>query len=339
MRVKLRDIAALANVSVATASYVMNDKWGEKGISPETAERVTRLAEEHGFVPNRTAALLKKGRYHLIALISPHCADFYADLLQGIEEEGEKHDYQILFCSTFDRPDREEAYVKSLVARRVDGVIILPIESEAPHLKFLTRNRVPTVFFRRQAGAKARGKFMTFNDFEGGRMAAQHLIARGCKRIAFGTSSYLQDFEYLRIIEEARLQGCREAMREAGLATAGLDPILMEEDAPGAAARFASRVHETAIDGIVGFSDHAAIAMMNMLRSEGMSIPEDVRFIGFDDTEMGRLHWPALSSISLPKADLGKTMMEAIESMLERGSQDTDEMLLSPRVVSRASTA
>jgi len=90
--------------------------------------------QKHKFVLNRTANLLQKGKYHLIAIIVPRCADFFLELLQEIQQVGEKQDYQIIYSSTFDSTEREKTYLTSMIARWVDGVILLPVDAHAPPL-------------------------------------------------------------------------------------------------------------------------------------------------------------------------------------------------------------
>lgn len=339
MRTKLKDIARLAEVSIATASYVLNDQWEVKGIRQETAQRVMDLAEEHRFVPNRTATFLKKGRYHLIALISPHCADFYSDLLQGIEEQGEKQDYQILFCSTFNSAKREENYLRSLIARRVDGVIILPVDIHESHMEYLIKNRVPTVCFRRRASSDLAAKYMTFNDREGGKIAAKHLLAQGCQRIAFVSDTICEQYDYLKIIQEARAQGCIEALEEAGRPADELTVFVHDSGCPDYPEVIRDALSENKIDGVVGFSDMACVVLCRALRQVGLCVPKDLRVVGFDNTELGALFDPGLTSIGLPKPQLGRLMVDAIMRMIDSRQQETDEFFLSPYLIPRASTA
>lgn len=339
MRVRLSDIAKMANVSIATASYVLNGKAADRGISEATAQRILELAQEHGFVLNRTAGFLQKGRYHLIAVIAPRCADFMLDMLQEIQQEGEKRDYQFIYSSTFDSIEREKTYLKGLIARRVDGVIMLPVDIHAPHLRYLTRNHVPTIFWRRRADSQSSHKFMAFADSKGGYMAARHLIDQGCRRIAFCSNPAVLDLEYLRIIHEARLEGCMRALNEEGLRAVLPRGLLVDPREPEQGALLAEQMRSRRIDGLVGFSDDHIAQVMSLLRREGIRIPDDVRMIGFDDAAFDVFLDPPLSSIGLPKADLGRSMVEALLRMIETGEHETDEVLLDPYLVARESSA
>lgn len=338
MPIRLSDIAKMANVSIATASYVLNGKGEARGISEATAERIKKIAKTHGFVLNRTAGFLQKGRYHLIAVIAPRCADFLLELLQEIQQEGEKQDYQIIYSSTFDSIDREKTYLKSLIARRVDGVVILPVDIHAQHLRYLHRNHVPTVFFRRRADSTAPHKFMAFADVEGGYMAARHLIEQGCRRIVFSSGPIFLEWEYFRIIHEARLEGCLKALREAGLPLHGGEAVIVDERDPRHHEILAAELRRSKADGIVGFSDYHCMMLMDALRRTGFRLPEDMRIIGFDDTNFNKFMAPPLSSIGFPKAELGRTMVESLMRMIETKEQETDEILLTPHLAARESS-
>lgn len=336
--VRLSDIAEMANVSVSTVSYVLSGKWKDCRISDATAKRILDLVEQHGCVPNRTARFLKSGRCHLLALVSPHCADFYAEIIEGIEQEGEKRDYQILTGSTFNSIEREESYVKNLVARRVDGVIILPVDAHEDHLRYLSRNHVPTVCFRRRADVSIPFKFMTFNDFEGARIATRHLLDKGCERIAFISASLFLQYDFLRVIHEARTLGYAQALAEADH---GAKPRVfpLDEAASDYAETLTGLVRKHRIDGIVGLSDRTCAPVLRVLREAGIRVPEDVRVIGFDNSELAWLSYPPLSSIALPKRELGAAMVQALVRMVEDHEQETDEILLMPRLVERQTSA
>jgi LacI family transcriptional regulator len=338
VRIKLSDIARLANVSIATVSYVLNGKGGAQKISQATADRIRKIAREHGYVPNKTARYLKHGRYHLIALIAPHCADFYAGLLRSIELEGDKHEYQILFSSTFDDIEREETYIKNLIARRVDGVVILPIDVHSQHLQYLTRNHVPTIFFRRRADSSSPHKFMTFGDACGGLIATRHLIERGCRRIAFCSSPVFLGPDYLKVIHQARIEGYKQALKEAGREFCPEDVLVLAEPSPSYSEDLVEALKMRGYDGIVGISDRACLPILRSLQANGIRVPEQIKVIGFDNSDYLDFTAPPLSSIRLPKAQLGEAMMQALLRMIETREQEKDEVLLKPDLVEREST-
>jgi LacI family transcriptional regulator len=331
------EIARLAEVSTATVSYVLNGKAGRQGISAATAERVRDVAEDLGYVPDRMATSLRTGRYHLIALIAPHFADFYADLLQGIEEEGDKSNYQIIISSTFDRVSREARYVQSLIGRRIDGAIVLPVDIHEPHLRRFEKARIPTVCFRRRAGSDLRARFMTFDDYGAGRMLTRRLIEVGCKRLAFYCPQLFLERDYLRIIHEARFAGFRRACEEAGLSCGCDGPMVLEERDEGVGARLSEEAGRRKADGIVGVSDTSCLIAMHHLKAHGIRVPDDIKIAGFDNVLAASVAAPPLTTIAWPKAELGRAMMQSLLNMMETREQQTDEAFFEPRLVVRQS--
>jgi LacI family transcriptional regulator len=338
MPVKLSEVAKLAGVSIAAASYALNGRARQYGISKGTEARIKQIAEEQGYVANRTAAYLKKGRYHLITLIAPHFLEFFANLLEGIEHEAEESDYHVLFCSSFNRLDREKKYLKSLIARRVDGVIIMPTDVNAKHLLYLSKNSVPSVLFRHRLDSTLPHKFMSFDDVQGARLATRHLLDRGCRKVAFCSLAGYTAYEYIRPIHETRIEGFRRALEEAGLAYDEEMNVVYAGGGTQADIALVDRVKKQGIDGIVGISDEVVVPMMRMLRLAGIRIPEDLKLVGFGDSFAARISEPPLSTLSAPRWEMGVGMVQALMRMIESGEHETDEVLYPFGLIARQST-
>lgn len=337
-RVTLDRIAKLAGVSKATVSYVLSGRERECRIAEETAKRIREIAAEVDYIPNRTAALLRKGRHRLIALIAPHVADFYAELVSAIEGEAEQREYQMLLSSTFDSIEREQSYLKALIARRVEGVIILPVDIHQPHLDILKKRYIPTVFFRRRADSEMPLLFMTFDDFEVGRLATRHLVSRGCRRVLFVTSSVFQSLDYLRIIHRARFSGYEEELRACGSSSPVEEAFLLDFYDRATCRELVETIRRKGIDGLVCLSDEIAAQALQVLPHAGIRVPEQVRVTGCDNSLVAHYTSPPLTSVRLPKAELGKAMVDALFRMIDEERQETGEVLFSPGLVEREST-
>jgi DNA-binding LacI/PurR family transcriptional regulator len=337
-RITLNEIAQMAGVSKATASYVLNGREKANRISTETAVRVRETAAKFGYVLNRAAAQLKKGRHHLIALMAPHFSDFYAGLLQSIEQVAEERGYQTLFGSTFDSVEREKTYLNNLIARRVDGIILLPVDIFQPHLKLLTTHRVPSILFRRRASSKSPLMFMTFDDFEAGALAARHLSDRGCKRMAFLSSPVYVEQEYLSIIHQARLQGFNRTLKESGMPVPLEEAFMLTRGDAVSEHALVETFRKHRIDGFAAISDDIAVWAMRLLQDAGVRIPDQVRAAGCNNSELSVFAVPGLTSVGLPKARLGEEMVRVLFRMIDRQEQETDELLIEPHLVERDST-
>lgn len=337
MSVTLTEIAKKANVSIATVSYVLNGKAQAQGITEGTAQRILTIAEQEGYLPNKTAQFLRRGRYQLIALIAPHFQDCFLGLLKGIEHEAEKHDYQILLCSTFGDPEREARNIKTLIARRVDGVAIMPVDPRSPHLNYLTRNHVPTVFLQRRFAPPSEVKHMGVDNVAAGRLATRHLLESGCRCVAFGTSEPEASKACSRRRDQDRLAGYREALVEGGLYPA--HEVVVELDTgTDAAERVLDALRAHGCDGLVATTDALCKRILGALRHLGKACPEDLRLAGMGDTDLAHLSVPPLTSVAFPEEKMGLDLVRSLIRMIESGTQETDEMLYAPSLVVRASS-
>jgi LacI family transcriptional regulator len=180
--------------------------------------------------------------------------------------------------------------------------------------------------------------FMTFDDFEAGAIVAHHLMDRGCRRMAFLSSPVYVEQEYLAIIHQARLQGFNRTLRESG------KPVLLEEAVMLTRGNAASECALVEIfkkhrfDGFAAISDDIAVWAMRLLQDAGVRIPEHVRAVGCNNSELSVFAVPGLTTVGLPKARLGEEMVRVLFRMIDRQEQETDEVLIEPHLVERDST-
>ncbi|MCX7018474.1 MAG: LacI family DNA-binding transcriptional regulator [Candidatus Sumerlaeota bacterium] len=341
MPAKLSDVARLAGISKTTASFALNDEGGTRGISPDTVMRVKAAARQLGYVPNQASRFLRKGRQHLVGFLAPNINDsFYASIAQGIETAAEKHGYQVLFGSTFSNIERERRYIESLVARRIDGLVILPTDIKAHHLDLLHHHHVPTVMFRRRAVSRRKCKFMTFDDVESARLPVAHLAARGCRNIGLVVETQLALPEWLSIILDARIDGYRRALRDAGLRFRR-DNIL-EIGYSGSEKHVTATVEKylnsRKPDGLFAIEDLYYLRMKNALDRLGLRVPQDIKVVGCDNSYYCPYLSPPLSSVVFPQEELGRMMMEELEGMIGGSRGPSGEILLPPTLAARQSS-
>ncbi|HMP38892.1 MAG TPA: LacI family DNA-binding transcriptional regulator [Roseiflexaceae bacterium] len=285
------DVARLAGVSRATVSYVLNGQSGGKvRISDETRQRVLAAIEQLGYQPDAAARSLRTGRTQLLAVMVPDLTNpFYPLLIRGAQQRAEEHGYEILVYDTNDRAVREEAFVNTMLRRRVDGVILVSF-----HLDI------------RAAAAAAE--------------AIRHLIERGHRRIAHLAGPY--DTPPGKV----RLQGYREALEAAAIdydeqlvrygsfqreGVADLALQLLQVAAPPPTAIFAA-------------NDVMAIEVIRTLTHRGVRIPEDVAVVGFDNIPEADLVVPSLTTVGQDAQALGE---QAAALLLERlAGEDAAEL-------------
>src|SRR3954469_12453311 len=217
----VKDVAAAAGVSLGTVSNVMNRP---EVVSARTRERVERAMSDLGFVRNESARQLRAGTSRTLAYVMLDGTNpFFHDVAQGIELAAEDADLSLFICNSDSRSEREEVHLDRLLQQRVQGILITPVNPEAPHLDELARRGVPLVIVDRVRAGDASCS-VAVDDILGGRIAVEHLAEQGHTRVAFigGADSLGQVRE--------RLQGAREIWAELGLPEEDL--IYLPTEAP-----------------------------------------------------------------------------------------------------------
>ena len=323
----LEQVAAHAGVSPSTVSRILN---GTAVVSEVKQQAVADAIALLGFVPNPVARSLAGGRSLSIGVVTQAIdSPYYGGALRGIEDSLRAAGYSPLFTSGQWDEAEEARCIDLLRARRVDGLIVLTGRLSDAALKSLAK-AIPVVVTGRVL--KAVNLFsLNFDNFEGARLAAQHLIAMGHRSIAFisGVAGHPDAAE--------RMRGYRSALDDAGIR---FDPRLV---VPGAYHEDSGRVAvETLLDQGHGFSaifaanDQMAFGAALTLHRRGLNVPADMSLVGFDDLHASRYTIPPLSTVHQPVEDLGRLAAEAMLDLLA-GRKPT-AVLPAPTFVAREST-
>jgi DNA-binding LacI/PurR family transcriptional regulator len=335
MRVSIKDIAKAAGVSHATVSRALSDS---PLISTATKARVQTLAREMGYSPNALARGLVTRQTYSVGVVVTTIADpFVAEIVQGIEATAHDSGYTVILCNSGAVPEREIAAVEMLRSKRVDGVIVTSSRVGALYLDHLERIGTPIVLINNHNEQSGRYTFsVTVDNRHGGRMATEHLVQLGHRRIGYvtGPAQSSNDLD--------RLTGYREALVEAGiepdpaLVVAGngrtdggeraLEPLLSLDELPTA---------------VFCYNDMTAIGLVHAARRKHLSIPRDLAVIGFDDILFASYLEPPLTTIAQLKVEMGEQAMRMMLSLITAG-EDSDrevaDIVIQGRLIVRAST-
>ena len=320
-------VAQAAGVSASTVSRVLN---GTAVVSETKKRAIDDAIAALGFVPNPIARGLAGGRTFSVGVVTQALdSPFYGTAMRGIEDELLPGGYNALFVSGHWNAAVESRSIEVLRSRRVDGIIVLTGRLTDPVLKAYARTQ-PLVVTGRTL--KAPGLFaMNFDNFEGGRLATQHLIQLGHRRIAFiaGDSDHPDATE--------RLRGYRAALDQAGI---GFEPALV---VPGEYIELSGLL---AVDRLLGtgqrFSaifaanDQMAIGAALGLQRRSLRVPDDVSIVGFDDLPTSQYAIPPLTSVQQPAYELGRLAAQAMLQLLA-GTKPAIDMP-PPRLVARESS-
>ena len=325
--VTLDEVAAVAGVSAATVSRILN---GTAVVSELKKQAVDKAIERLGFVPNPVARGLAGGRTLSVGVVTQAIdSPFYGVALRGIEEELAAAGYSPLFVSGHWNAEQEESCIDMLRSRRVDGIIVLTGRLSDSALR-ATARALPVVVTGRDL--KAPNLFsLNFDNFEGGRLATHHLMALGHRRIAFISG----DPEHADALERQR--GYRAALEAANIA---YEPELVvpgryyELSGLEAVERLMqSRQHFSAI---FAANDQMAFGAALGLHRRGLRVPQDVSLVGFDDLPASLYSIPPLSTVHQPVQELGRLAASAMLDLL--GDKPPTAKMPAPRFIPRESS-
>ena len=332
--VSVRDVAQRAGVSVGTVSNVMNhpDK-----VAAQTVARVQEAIAELGFIRNDAARQLRNGRSNTIGLVVLDVRNpFFTDVARGAEDAAAAAGLAVTLGNSDENTDREATYLDLFEQQRVHGVLISPYSDITPRLRSLRARGIPVVLVDRTSSDLSISS-VSVDDLAGGAMALEHLVASGCRRIAFVGGP-------LEIIQVAdRLEGARRAAAghpDVQLEVVELPASSVIEGRTAGAAIAARPVNERP-DGVFCANDLVSMGMLQALvmQGSGIRVPDDIALIGYDDIDFASAAVVPLSSIRQPSALIGATAVGILLEEAEDPAIAPRQIEFQPELVVRASTS
>lgn len=331
--VRLKDIAAQAGVSMMTVSKALRDA---PDVSDATRDRIRKLAEAMGYVPDSTAQGLRNRATKLFGLILPTVTNpVFARVICAIEERTYELGYELLYAHTLNLIQREETSIRHMLARRVEGLFIYPVHRLQPEARIyqeLAASKLPIVLLGQTAPFCSQFLSVASDDEPASYEATRHLLELGHRRIAFLAGPIAAPWAH------ERLAGYRRALRDANLEPD--DHLLFPagstlDDGAKAAALLLPELPK--ITAIQASSDLAAIGCANALLNTGVRIPQDVSVMGFGNILSAEFFRVPLTTMRQPKRRLGHAAMDMMSKLL-RG-QPVESQRLPATLSLRASTA
>jgi LacI family transcriptional regulator len=339
--VTIRHVAASAGVSLQTVSRVINN---EANVRPETKERVQQAIDALGYVPSIAAQRMSGSRSYLILAINDRertIADWTArqgtdwvdQMLLGGMLKCAEHGYRMIFELVDTHSDHvERELLAAIAALQPDGIILTPPHSDNPQIVALLAEQ-ELAFARIGSQRQDHGLAISMDDEGSARMATRHLIAHGHQRIGFIAGS--PEYE----LSGWRVDGWRAAMAEAGLGTDGLLAPGDFSFASGRAAALALLDPPDRPTAIIASNDQMAMATLAVAKELGLTVPDDLSLISFDNTPIVQFAQPPLTAIDQSIAATASMAVELIIAQ-QRGDPPPDVLTVVPStLVSRASVA
>jgi LacI family transcriptional regulator len=329
----IRDVAGLAGVSVGTVSNVLNRP---DTVSGPTRQRVQAAIDQLGFVRNESARHLRAGSSRTIGLVVLDIANpFFTDVARAVEDVATEHGLAVILCNSADDTGREAGYLDLLTEQRVQGVLITPTAELSPALDAVRRRGVPLVLVDRRAAGPDECS-VAVDDVDGGRLAADHVLERGHRRIAFvGGSSGLPQVQ-------ERLTGVLAAVR-ASCASDDVLTVLSPSQLTVAGGREAAgQIIDLPADrrptAVLCANDLLALGVLQEMVRHGVAVPGDIAIVGYDDIDFAAAAAVPLSSVRKPRYELGR---RAAELLLEEASDEShrhQQPVLRPELIIRESS-
>lgn len=332
--VKIVDIAEKANVSPGTVSKILKGTYVG---SPETKNRVLKIARELGYTPNLLASSLRSRRSKTIALIVPEITvPFFPELSRGVEDEARENDYNVILCSSNNDPVQEAKYLESLERRWVDGIIFSRITGDTfkERIPRLLANRVKMVFVDRVPSEDnlpiAR---VEINNEKEAYKATEFLIRLGHRDIACITGPL-----NTRIAQQ-RLEGYKKALRDNNLSVR--EELIVEGTFKLDSGFKAVEVlldRDVSFTAIFACNDLMAIGAIKALKRRNLEVPDDISVLGFDGIPLSEYIEPSLTTVVQPIYEMGRTAAKLLLEGIKSGIEPKEHIILEAKIAVREST-
>lgn len=335
MNVTMKDIAQELGVSIGTVSKVLRN---HPDISPETRDRVRKRMKELNYRPNLAARALVTGRTHTVGLVVPDLVHpFFGEVAGGLSKVLRKKSYSLIISSSDEDAEQENRAIDQLLARRVDALIVASSQREAAFFFQIEKQKTPFVLIDRRP-ENGSVNFVGVNDEEVGRIATDHLIEVGCRRIAHIGGPAIST-------ALGRQKGYRLALKRHGL-TADPNFVINREhadeasDDTGYEAMRQLLALESPPDGVFCYNDPTAMGAMQAAIEKGVRIPEDLALIGSGNVRYAKFLRVPLSTIDQQSEEIGDRAAKLAFKLMEAKSQPKPSVvLLSPKLIVRESSA
>jgi len=327
----IREVAAVAGVSRATASRVIN---GGHLVSAQAREAVETAIAELGFTPNPAARTLATRRTGSVALVVPEpnsrllTDPFFSGTINGLSLVLEDNDLQMVLLIARDRPSAERV-ARYVTTGHVDGAVVASHHRDDALNRMLVASGLPTVFIGRPMDVDG-SHYVDLDNRSGARLATGHLLAQGRHRI--GTVTGPVDMT----AGLDRLLGWRETLEAAGLAH---DAIEAGDFTVRGGAAAMARLHDAHpdLDGVFIASDLMASGALTVLAQRGVRVPQDLAVVGFDDLEIAETTQPPLTTVAQPVGEMAARAGQMLADLLAGVPIAPEPTVFEARLVRRAS--
>lgn len=325
----IKDVAARAGISYTTVSHVVN---GTRPVSEQVRRKVEAAIAELGYVPSGVARSLRARATGTLGLLVPNASNpYFAELARGIEDHAERNGYSVILCNSDDDIDKQLRYLRVLLERRIDGLIVATVASDAAFAQALANLQVPLVLVDRSLEGVSADQLRVDHE-QGAYLATRHLLELGHRRIVcIGGPASTQ-------VAQLRAAGYQRALDEAGVAAQAVVDCPFTSPAGHAAAQMllAAEPRPTAI---FAGNDMIALGVLRAAAERGLQVPQQLSVVGFDDIEVSRYLHPALTTVGQCIGALGEQVAARLLERIRTPDLAVTQRLIEPILLLRESSA
>jgi LacI family transcriptional regulator len=327
----IKDVARMAGVSISTVSRIINKKGGvSKDLETKILDAIAKLQ----YKPNVVAQALKAKSTKSIGLIIPSIENpVFPPLVKAIEDTANRYGFSTILCNSDGLLEEEARYLDLLSEKQVDGIILNAIGEYNERFEFVRRTGMPLIVLGRPIEG-FNSTCVTIDNYLGARMAMQHLIKTGMKKIAF-LFGYLESSSAIN----DRFEGYKQALKDSGM---GFDAALVADGdrsfEGGAVATQELMRRGAKFDAVFASNDVMALGCIEKLLDSGLSVPQDVSVMGFDDIPLAGIFRPHLSTVRTPVHEFGVEAVKSILRIIYSKKDAFGEVKFNPELVIRQST-
>ncbi|MDD1004238.1 MULTISPECIES: LacI family DNA-binding transcriptional regulator [Pseudomonas] len=326
----IKDVAALAGISYTTVSHVVNNT---RPVSQEVRLKVEAAIKSLDYVPSAVARSLKAKTTATIGLLVPNSLNpYFAELARGIEDYCERNGYCVILCNSDDNPDKQRSYLRVLLEKRIDGLIVASAGGDSGLAQGLAGVKTPMVIVDR--GLDGVDADLVRIDHEyGAYLATRHLLELGHRDIATigGPAS--------TSVAQMRLAGYCRALKEAGVEVRQERMLESDFTSTGGYNAAAALLESNPPSAIFAGNDMIGIGVLRAAAERNVRVPSELSVIGFDDIQMSRYVYPALTTVGQSILQLGEMAAEVLLRRIASPNLGTDQRIVTPSIVLRESTA
>ncbi len=328
--VTIKDVAREAGVSVGTASQALRDS---PAVRETTRRRVLAVSKRLRYQPSALARGLVTRRTHTVGLlISDISNPFFIRAVRAVEDVAQENGYNVILCNTDEDPNKEKRYLRVLVEKRVDGIILATTAGSLQSVRDVRWRRIPLVLFDREL-PRVSIDTVKVDSVLGGRLATDYLLRLGHRRIA------IIHGPVVRSTGAERLRGYLLALRAAGLRP---EPALIREGnfKQDSGRELTRKLLDLSPRPTALFCTNnlMTVGAIQTLQEQGMRVPADLSLVGYDDMEWWTLTHPPLTTVGQPVYDLGREAMRLLLAQIEpTNRRRSQRVILKPELLTRES--